>query len=133
MHQKIEGYRLSPQQHSVWHFQQQHRLPYRAQCLMTIAGELDLQLLQKALQSVIARLEILRTTFYTLPNSDNPVQVIGKADNAAISLIDSVDVFDEISQHPFDLLHGPLAKFFIVKLSEREHQLIVSTHALCAD
>jgi hypothetical protein len=60
----LEGYALSPQQERVWVLQQGAQgLPYRAQCAVRVDGPLDLQVFTTALQQVVERHEMLRTTF----------------------------------------------------------------------
>ncbi|NOT56263.1 MAG: hypothetical protein HOP18_16805, partial [Deltaproteobacteria bacterium] len=76
-HKVIEGFRLSPQQKHLWLVQQgDHSLPYRAQCIMLIKGNLDRDMFTAAVRQVCARHEILRTTFQCLPEMTVPVQVI---------------------------------------------------------
>ncbi len=142
----IEGYRLSPQQKHLWLLQQaNHSLPYRSQCAVLIQGNLNRELLNVALQDVINRHEILRTTFYYLPEMTVPSQVI---DNSNKLLRQDYDLsgwnsqeqnariealFYEMSQRPLDLVQGPLLHVALVILSSNKHVLLVSLPALCAD
>src|SRR5262250_2833027 len=73
----LKGYRLSPQQRHLWMSLRQGRsAPYQAKCAMAIKGRLDSARLKSAAQDVIARHEILRTTFQCLPGMTIPMQVI---------------------------------------------------------
>src|SRR6185295_18863927 len=69
----IEGYRLSPQQRRVWML---GLSDHAATCVAQIKGELDTARLREAIRQVVARHEILRTTFKLLPGMTLPVQVI---------------------------------------------------------
>lgn len=74
----IEGFRLSPQQKRLWQLQQvSNNQPYRAHCAVLIKGNLNSEILISALQNVINRHEILRTTFRVLEGMNLPLQVIG--------------------------------------------------------
>ena len=81
----IQGYRLSPQQKHLWSLLQSGQIGnYHSNCWVQIDGELDAALLKQALDYVVARHEILRTTFQLLPGMTIPVQVI--AEEAVVSL-----------------------------------------------
>lgn len=74
----IEGFRLSPQQKRLWQLQEAgNNQPYRAHCAVLIEGNLNPEILTSALQNVINRHEILRTTFRVLEGMNLPLQVIG--------------------------------------------------------
>ena len=73
----IEGLRLSPQQRRVWSLERQDvDSPYRIQCAVRIDGGLDVERLEAAIEEVVRRQEILRTTFRSLPGMTIPLQVI---------------------------------------------------------
>ncbi len=75
----IQGYRLSPQQQRQWVLQQHsERSPYLVQVQVLIEGNVDSEVLLKALFAVISRHEILNTTFQHLPGMSLPVQVINE-------------------------------------------------------
>ena len=72
----IEGFQLSPQQKHLWLLCGRHGAAiYCSQCVVRIEGRLDKQILRQAIENVVQRHEILRTSFRTLPNMDMPVQV----------------------------------------------------------
>jgi amino acid adenylation domain-containing protein/FkbM family methyltransferase len=140
----IEGFRLSPRQKQLWRAQQNNPA-YRAQCLISIAGNLRPEILGKALRAVVQRHEILRTTFEHLPSMDVPLQVI--ADTLVLSdeevsfsdfkpseqeaMLDRL--FREEGELPFVFEQGPLVRFKLLKLSAAEHALLINLPALCAD
>jgi len=140
----INGFRLSPQQGRLW-LLQQDSLAYRAQCALLLEGCLRPEVLREALQRVIHRHEILRTTFRSLPGMTIPVQVI--ADNAPPSWRDVnlrdlssqeqeaqiATLFREERRRPFDFEQGPLLRLSLLALSADKHILLISLPALCAD
>src|ERR1041385_5507963 len=69
----IEGYRLSPQQKHLWLLGQSER---SATCAVRIDGDLNVDLLRRAIEQAVERVEILRTTFKLLPGMTIPGQVI---------------------------------------------------------
>ena len=94
----VEGFRLSPQQKRLWLLQQTDgSLPYRARCAVTIHGALNAEILEQALRTVIARHEILRTSFQLLPGISIPVQVISDDSVCALARhdISSLGVDDQ--------------------------------------
>jgi amino acid adenylation domain-containing protein/FkbM family methyltransferase len=142
----IEGYRLSPQQEHLWRLQQaDQNFPYRIQCEVRIEGNLNLRFLNEALLGVIARHEILRTTFHTFDGVSTPLQAINDDASARISFTDLSEMngnaqADRVRRQiekdrclPFDLARGPLAHLSLLKLKANRHSLLITVMALCAD
>jgi amino acid adenylation domain-containing protein len=142
----IEGFRLSPQQKHLWLVQQAGQpLPYRAQCVVRIEGQLKPTILIAALEYGLNRHEILRTTFHHLPGTAIPLQVVNNNNALAIQCHDLSDfepaeqavrldaLFDDLGQQPFDLEQGPLWRVILVALAPTRHNLLMSLPALCAD
>ncbi len=146
MQTQISGFRLSPQQRRQW-LLLQSGAAYRAQCVIALEGELRAEALREALQRVVARHEILRTTFPRTPGILMPIQVIADADAGAFawSLLDlsglkaderqaGLDQFLETQRRlDFDFERGPLLQASLVRLDARGHLLAVTLPALCAD
>ena len=145
MHDQIIGFRLSPQQKHLWSLKHGDAA-YRAQCSILLEGQLDARLLREALRRVVARHEILRTTFHQIPGIKNPIQVINESDavswqedtlNAA-----GADGFQEArvkellrgqALSPFDYEQGPVVRALLLALSTNKHLLILTLPSLCAD
>ena len=72
-HTVIEGFPLSPQQARAWSFHEQSPPPY-AQTVVTIDGRLDVERLGRAVERVVERHEIFRTTFPTVDGQ--PEQIV---------------------------------------------------------
>jgi amino acid adenylation domain-containing protein len=140
----LKGAHLSQLQSRRWYWLQEQP-QRRVQGALAITGELEPGILQQALQQVVDRHEILRTTFTHVPGMELPMQVIGKESKIACPLIDleqlspetqkaaQEEYWRELFLRPFDLEHGPLLYAVVLRLSPQSHILIVSLHALCAD
>lgn len=143
--ESVEGFQLSEQQKYLW-LQQGDGACFLSQCALRLEGELDTQALRKALRMVVARHEILRTSFHSLLGMDVPVQVI--AEEATLPDLAETDLggcdparidteierlFDEARRIHFDFKSTPLLRCDLLKLSRDSHILLVSQPALCAD
>jgi amino acid adenylation domain-containing protein len=142
----IEGYSLSPQQNYLWLLQQiDQNQPYHVRVSVQISGLLDRERLRLALQNVVDRHEILRTTFKCLPGLTRPIQVIGESyfswysehdlsnqiPSTQVSQIEAL--FQEFGQLPFDFEQGSLFRVALVTLSAQKHSLLMTLPALCSD
>jgi amino acid adenylation domain-containing protein len=142
-----DGFGLSPQQRRLWRLQSAlGERPFRARALTRVRGGLDPGLLREAVDQVVGRHEILRTTFPCLPGLTLPVQqvaedaVVGWSEMRDLSGLSAVemeaaleDLLRTVEEEPFDLVHGPLLRLAPARLSSREHALVLVLPALCAD
>ena len=117
---------------------------YHIAASMRFRGALDPVSLEQALRTIVARHDILRTSFVTLDGK--PVQVI-----APIVTLEDVPLVDlrplpegeteekshelavQEARQPFDLAHGPLLRVKLLGLSDEEHVLILVVHHIVAD
>jgi len=143
---QIEGFRLSPQQKRVWLLEESNNVStLRVQCAVLIEGKLKINVLKTALQNIVNQYEILRTSFYQLPEMKIPMQVI--ADNYEIDVTE-VDLcnlteqeqeaclnelFNKIKKLPFDLKKQPPVQASIITLSPEKYILTLNLSALIAD
>ena len=105
MNEKLTGYRLSPQQRRVWAAERRGDTCY-AQTLVWLEGKLDRDRLQKALQKVMHRYEVLRTTFHRSPGRIYPLQVVRERIPAIWNFIDGTDCRSKDQRHLIaELLH----------------------------
>ena len=141
MQNKIEGFRLSPQQRQVWR-QLQDNESYRAQCVILLEGDLDIEVLEQTIQKIVARHEILRTNFRRNPGISYPIQLIGEgrvilARDERKSARELTEEIEELAAQQrglsFDFEHGTLLHASLVTLAERTHLLLLCLPALCAD
>jgi natural product biosynthesis luciferase-like monooxygenase protein/amino acid adenylation domain-containing protein len=140
--QTIEGFRLSHQQQRIWLLQKMDRsVVYRAQCAVLLEGKLEREKLTAALDEVIRRHEILCTSFRSLPSMVLPLQVVEPESRPSIEWHDltnlkttaqSIDTNSLIRTLPAFKQNG-LPRFDIFMFSAREHILVVTLSALCAD
>jgi amino acid adenylation domain-containing protein len=144
--QNLEGFRLSPQQKNLWSLEQNSAgQPYRVACALAIEGELQPETLEQALHQVIARHEILRTTFQRPPGIRIPFQVLSESAQPMWQLRDLTNLegaqqqieikncFRADRNQPYDFERGPLVRATLAKLSNDAHALLISLPALCAD
>ncbi|MFC4061556.1 amino acid adenylation domain-containing protein [Planomonospora corallina] len=131
---------LSYQQERVWFMEQfapgtsQYNIPIP----MRLAGELDLELLEAALQTLPVRHEALRMRFpadaegrpvvRVEPSAAVPLRVVAADDEAAAQAL-----IDEAAGEPFDLAEGPLLRALLVRLAGDDHRLLVTTHHIVGD
>ncbi|MEG4455770.1 amino acid adenylation domain-containing protein [Microcoleus sp. N9_A1] len=142
----IEGFRLSPQQRHLWGLQQNNSQQiYRVRGAILISGNLDREILKKALQNVVNRHEILRTSFHCLPGMTLPLQAIARTGEIPISehnlsglspeeqeaKIEAL--FQQLNLLAFDFERGPLWHLSLVTLGENKHLLLANFSALIAD
>ena len=92
----IEGFRLSPQQEQLWTWQQ--GIPTSAlkcRAAVQIKGPLDKSRLISALNTLVARHEILRTAFDLLAGMTVPLQIIQEGGQARLRELDWSGLDDE--------------------------------------
>ncbi|WP_196761521.1 non-ribosomal peptide synthase/polyketide synthase [Pseudoalteromonas luteoviolacea] len=116
---------------------------YNMPSALRLEGELNLLALQKALDSIVARHESLRTVF--VEQTDGAVQVIEPAASINITKIDLSElssdnqtlklneVIAQDAQQAFDLTaHWPL-RISLIRISEQEHVLLFTMHHIASD
>jgi non-ribosomal peptide synthetase component F len=141
----LQGYDLSPQQRHLWLVQRgDHSAPYHAQSAILIEGKLHVAV-SSALQQIVERHEILRTTIHDAPGRAIPLQIVNKSSILSIQTHNIsglgqqeqanriAALFHEMSQQDFDLAHVPLLRLALVTLSPERQLLLVSLPAMCAD
>ncbi|GLV53935.1 hypothetical protein KDH_07860 [Dictyobacter sp. S3.2.2.5] len=134
---------LSVQQARLWDFYQ-HNPVYHAVGAIELSGPLSLDLLSQAIGRVVERHEILRTSFYTPPGMDVPMQIVGKPNygyqvtslehlspSERQSFID--DLLLQLRAQPASIGQMPCLRCHVLTLDAARHMLIVSLPAFCAD
>jgi amino acid adenylation domain-containing protein/non-ribosomal peptide synthase protein (TIGR01720 family) len=142
----VEGFRLSPQQKRLWLLQHADSpLPYQTTCVVSILGPVKANLLERAIRTLIARHEILRTSISLLPGLSIPVQVI--SDDSTFSLaqcdVTALDGDDqrtrmeslvkELQGRGIDWEQLPRVRADLIALSRDEFRLVLRMNALSAD
>jgi len=145
MTKEIQGFRLSPQQRELWAVQQGQA--FAAQCVLRLEGQLDRVALRTALQAVVERHDVLRTTFHRTAGVKVPVQSVAPmAPNAVFSwqLSDwsaldpaareaAVEELLAREAQQLDLENGPTLRTVLATESSTESVLVLTLPALCAD
>ena len=116
-------------------------LAYSLPAAYRLDGPLDVPALSRALETLVARHESLRTTF--LERDGEPRQRIHDDIGFAAEFIDLSDtpdpeararaLADRHASTPFDLSRGPLLRASIVCLAPRLHVLLVNLHHIISD
>jgi amino acid adenylation domain-containing protein len=116
---------------------------YNISLALHLAGNLQVDVLEKSLQEIIQRHESLRTNFATIEG--NPVQIIKPESNWQLTLVNGKDSpkcreeqeikkWLEIHSHqPFDLANDSLIRATLLKLSDTEHFLLICLHHIVSD
>jgi hypothetical protein len=117
---------------------------YHLPAALRLSGPLDRAALRAALDRVVVRHEILRTTFAI--QDGEPAQVIGAAtlgfslaemDLATLDAGAQQDAIERIGRAEvaqlFDLAAGPLVRGQLLRLSESEHVLFITHHHIVTD
>ncbi|MGH9279117.1 MAG: condensation domain-containing protein, partial [Acidimicrobiales bacterium] len=101
-----------------------------------LTGPLDVDALERALTEVVARHEVLRTTFPS--TGGRPRQHVEAPAPVAIE-VDDVDdaearrIAGEEALRPFDLATGPLLRARLLRLGPDDHVLVVAVHHIACD
>jgi len=136
---------LSFGQQRLWFFQQlEPDSPvYHRPSAIRLTGPLNVKALHRALEAIVARHEVLRTTFATV--GGDPVQVIAGSQTVKLLAVDlrawpetergaeARRLAGEEIQRPFDLARGPLMRATLMRLGEEEHVLLLIIHHIVFD
>ncbi|MFO0758290.1 MAG: amino acid adenylation domain-containing protein, partial [Byssovorax sp.] len=114
---------------------------YNVPSALRFSGALDPAVLERALQEVIARHEVLRTTFASIDGA--PAQIIHDTIDLRLPVVDRPDlgadpaairaVMEDEAKRPFDLERGPLIRARLLRLGEAEHLLLLTMHHIVSD
>src|SRR3990172_1067407 len=108
-----------------------------------LSGALNIEALQKTLDAIVARHEVLRTTFVSVDGG--PVQVIAESRSVKLLVIDLSEwpkaeqwaevqhLLDEEAQHPFNLSHDLMLRATLLRLGEQDHVLLLVMHHIASD
>ncbi|PMW96242.1 non-ribosomal peptide synthetase [Pseudomonas sp. FW215-R2] len=116
---------------------------YNVPTAVTLKGQLNVALLERALNELVARHEILRTTFCSLEGE--PRQVVHPTMPLSLSVTDlrqlSVSereekvriAVEQDARAPFDLATGPLLRASLLRVADDEYLWLYSVHHIIAD
>jgi amino acid adenylation domain-containing protein len=116
---------------------------YNIPTAVRVVGALDVDALARALNEVVRRHEVLRTTLTA--EGGVPHQTIAPSLSLPLPLVDRSAspepdreaglwrLLHDEALKPFDLARGPLIRFGLIRLSEREHVVQVAMHHVASD
>jgi amino acid adenylation domain-containing protein len=116
---------------------------YNAPWTIRMKGALRCDALQHALNQVVQRHEVFRTTFAAVDGM--PYQVIAAERTLEVPVVDLGTVpaesqdaevqrlMSEGVRQPFDLQNGPVFRASLLRLNEREHVLLLNSHHIAND
>ncbi|HLL45334.1 MAG TPA: condensation domain-containing protein, partial [Longimicrobiaceae bacterium] len=137
---------VSSAQRRLWFL---HRLQpdgtlYNVQRSSRLSGPVLPGVLCRAVQAMVDRHELLRTTF--APGEDGePVQLIARRQRAPFTAVDlrrldparrdaeAARLVAAEGDRPFDLAAGPLARFVLATLADGDHVLVTTLHHVITD
>ncbi|HEX7721553.1 MAG TPA: amino acid adenylation domain-containing protein [Pyrinomonadaceae bacterium] len=136
---------LSFNQQQFWLLDQSsaNQASYNVRTALKITGTLNIAKLQKAIDAIVARHEILRTNVVTSDGS--PMQVIASTMPVAIRVSDlsplelsgreseRARAHEAEASHVFDLTDGPLLRARLLKFTDADHELIITMHHIVCD
>ena len=120
-----------------------HSPLYNIPKAVRMQGVLDVEALQRVLDAIVARHEVLRTTFAIVDGS--PVQVIGEPRSVELTVVD-LRAWPEVereaemqrlltrgAQRPFNLSADLMLRATLLRLDEEEHVLLLAMHHIASD
>ncbi len=136
---------LSFSQQRLWFLEQLDpaNIAYNIPYSVRLKGTLDRNALERCLNEIVRRHEVLRTTF-TMRNGKT-VQVINPAEPWVLELHDlqhlprderepeARRLAMEESRQPFDLARGPMVRTTLLCLDEQDHVLLLTMHHIVFD
>jgi amino acid adenylation domain-containing protein len=136
---------LSFAQQRLWFLNQlEPQSPAYNECsVLQLTGALDVEALEKAINCIVRRHEVLRTTFHTVDG--NPMQRIEKYRQIALPLIDLRTYPSELReaeahrrmgeaiQQPFDLSGDLMLRPLLLRLADELHILLMVKHHIASD
>ena len=136
---------LSFSQQRLWFSEQLQpgQSVYTIRGAVRLFGVLDARIMENSIRELVRRHEVLRTTFPS--EGGKPTQRIGSADDWKLLVEDlshcaaaekeaELRRFVEAEvRRPFDLERGPLFQALLIRLSEQDHALLLTTHHIISD
>ncbi|HEX3128839.1 MAG TPA: amino acid adenylation domain-containing protein [Thermoanaerobaculia bacterium] len=125
-------------QERLWFLSQmlENQAVYHMPYAVRFDGDLDEAALERALQEIVRRHEVLRTVFRQ--TDEGALQTVLRFEPAPLTRIDLAR--DDFARHaadeasrPFDLEHGPVFRYELVRLAPDEHVLLLNLHHIVGD
>jgi amino acid adenylation domain-containing protein/thioester reductase-like protein len=116
---------------------------YNESGAVRLRGRVDVNALERALNEIVGRHEILRTTF--VAEDGRPVQVVAPSLTVPLPVVKlggfppaecearARQLAAEYARLPFDLAQGPLLRAVLLRLDEQDHVIIMTMHHIICD
>ena len=116
---------------------------YNSPVALRLTGCLNVAALERTLNEIVRRHEVLRTTFSVI--DDRPSQVIAPPSALTLPIVDVSELpkeeretkarrlAAEEAQRPFSLSEGPLLRASLVRLGSEEHIALFTLHHIVSD
>jgi amino acid adenylation domain-containing protein len=138
---------LSYQQEQLWFLDRFEPSSdfYNVPLAWTLEGDLDAPALERSLQEVVRRHEILRTCFVMDEHQELRQKVVGEKLDVRLPVMDlrqlkagerkeqAKKILAEEGSKVFDLTQAPLLRGVLVRMEEREHVLGLTMHHIICD
>ena len=108
---------------------------------LRLSGTPDVEAIERSIEALVERHEILRTTFTSMDGE--PVQVISEVGRAPLTQEnleehlereqEAIRLAHAESQRPFDLARGALLRALLIRLSDHDHLLVLTMHHIISD
>ena len=140
---RIGPIRLSPAQEVLWSTSKAESHAQRGNKTVPVEliGPLEVDVLRKSLNDVVARHEILRTRFAVVEGS--PAQIVDPPSDVRLALYDLpesndpsaaiAEIANEASLRRFDLAEAPPLRFELYRASDEHHYLVRTCHHIISD
>ena len=136
---------LSSAQRRMWFIAEleENSTAYNRSNLYRIRGALDSRALERALDRIVARHAVLRTTFQS--REGDPVQIVAPPAPVAVAHLDLSEMSEggrldgalaaatEASNRKFDLARDPMLRPLLLTLAEDDHLLVLTMHHIASD
>ncbi|ETW97426.1 MAG: hypothetical protein ETSY1_22675, partial [Candidatus Entotheonella factor] len=136
---------LSYAQQRLWFLDQMEGASptYNVPMALRLTGSLEVEPLEQALNHMIQRHDVLRTTFPVV--AGQPVQRVDSHGSCALDVVDlhhlaapeqTSELHQRLAQEadcPFDLAHGPPLRVTLYVLGDCDHVLLVNMHHIISD
>jgi amino acid adenylation domain-containing protein len=106
-----------------------------------VTGPLNAVALERSLNEIVQRHEILRTTYEVVEG--HPVQTVSPAVHIPLVQVDLASLLEpereaqtaamKEAQLPLDLKNGPMVRIKLLRLADHDHVLLVTTHHIAFD
>jgi len=116
---------------------------YNQYFAVRVSLDIQIDILERALNEVVNRHEVLRTTFHSV--GGQPIQLIAPALHLKLNKIDlshlpvedredqSLRLATEDAQKPFSLSSGPLMRVTVIRLAQEQQLLLFTLHHIISD